>query len=328
MLRWPGFTPVTDLAAWERLVHRDTARGSGRQDTVGFRLFDGTGLLQHRDGQWTVLGRPPVVERMPDGLFVGRSRWARAQGDALAEHLRRPGAPVPARWSASDSSTWAARLMRRMLPDLRAPLETAGSAPAATALAAATTYLRNWDHTYDRASIGATVFDAWMRAYRQEIGPEAALGDSVYFAGHRRRLALRRATQRLVQAFGPDPQQWRWEQANRRRLAFPVWAADSLVNADLSTTASTRYAPIVRAGQGHPSVLAGGTGLVDTTRPAPAAWAGWGTTRPSADRPVQVRRFRPNVDAFFGRYLTGEGRPAPVPVGAGDGTTTRLVSPR
>ena len=57
---------------------------------------------------------------------------------------------------------------------------------------------------------------------------------------------------------GPDVREWRWDRVVSDRRYFPVWSADSLVNASLQDLHTTRYAPLRRTGHGHPSALVGG----------------------------------------------------------------------
>lgn len=328
-VQWPGFQPVTDATAWQALATDDPAP---------FELLDGRGLHASAHDDLQVLGTPPVVERFEAGILIGQDDWARAQAQSLRAHRSAAAPPALAALSADDSSTWAAE----RLSDLRPLLHMVE--PSDTRLREALTYLRNWNFIYDQASIGASVFDAWMRAHRAETDslpqapnhdllpvPEdsAALvrqADSLRLDSlqHARLLhhTLEQAVASLTDDFGPDPRRWRWERVNTTPRYFPVWSADSLIDRELRNLPATRYAPIDRPGRGHPSALAGGTSLLDTLPQAPMAWEGWTTadTAPS----FTVRRHRFRTDVFLGRHTAPDWRPAPFPLRADDapaGTT-------
>lgn len=317
-VRWPGLRPVTDAAAWLALATNEPAP---------FQLFDGHGLHATSDGARRVLGRPPVVERFDGGVLVGQSDWARMQAHSLHAQLSSAPSAAPAALSAHDSSAWAADRLSDVLPLLR-------MTPPDARLQEAVTYLRNWDHTYDRASIGASIFEAWMRAYRTAtdslphalahdrlVPPEDSVAylqwadslrlDSLAHANHLQR-TLQQAVDTLATTYGPDPRRWRWERVGATRRHFPVWSADSLVDRDLHGLSTTRYAPLERPGRGHPSVLAGGISLLDRPPPAAAAWEGWTTSDTAAV--FTVRRDRVRTDAFLGRHTAPDRRPAPFPL--------------
>lgn len=312
-VRWPGFSRTTDLGAWLR--RGQVAAGP---DTAGFTLFAADGLRTTADGDWTVLGAPPTVVTGPSAVLVGRSPWARSQAQALLHRVRTADTLAIAEWSASDSSAWAGGLLPHLEASLRA-------SPTGGGLGNEATYLRNWDGHYDAQSIGAPLFDEWMRAYRADLGHVPTLADtSVYFGAYRQRQAFQRALRALTGRLGPDARLWRWEQRVTDRRYFPVWSADSLVHAPLRDLQSTRYAPLKRRGQGHPSALSGGPSLVDPlpVGPAPDTWAGW--MRPGG--PVTVRRHRYDPSRFFARSRLNAERPPPRRLTATEqGASTLLV---
>jgi len=315
VVEWPGLRAETDLGTWLRLAGLSSppdAENSAAADTKPlldsgdeFRLFDGVGLVVEASGASRILGQPPVVEPLPNGVLIGRTRWVRFQAEALRERLQSPQPIRPAVWSASDSSLWAARA----LPVFSSALPTPDSTQPR--VRDAVTYLRNWNHVYDRASIGATLFDQWMRAYRKEIGRLPTADDSTYFAGYFRRRALVRAVDSLEASQGQDLRQWRWERVAPDRRYFPVFSADSLIEQSVASVARTRFAPLDRPGRGHPSALSGGPALVDPVRlgPSPSAWEAWTDPR---RRRLTVRRLQFDPAEFLARPLTEGQRSAPV----------------
>lgn len=321
VVRWPGFQDWSDVPAWLSQAHLEAASAPSESSPPSFRLMDGAGLIVDSTGDWTVQGPPPVVERSPNAVLVGRSSWARHQAEALRAHQPAPSVD-PAGWSASDSSTWAAALLPRLLPDL-APLS--GEGPI---LDDALPYLRNWNYVYESPSIGAVLFEQWMRAYRNEIGRVPTIPDTTPLATPRRRETFRRAVDTLAAQYGRDVRRWRWERVAPDRRYFPVWSADSLVSADLRGLRTTQFAPLDRPGRGHPSTLAGGATLMDPLPlgPAPTHWDGWMRSgRPT----LTVRRLRFDPSAFFARSLLPDERPASISVSGADVTsTTHLVPAR
>lgn len=317
LLNWPGLRAHSDLPRW--LATADLTNPSG-DDPADFQLFEGDGLIVDDANDWYVQGRPPVVVRHPQSVLIGRSSWVTHQAEGLRAETR--GGPLaPGHWSTSDSSSWAASLLPTVLPAL-APIGARDSIAVE-----ARSYLRNWNAVYDPASIGAVVFEQWMRAYRNEIGRLPDGTDAAYFAGPRRRRTFHRAVDTLTRRYGADVRRWRWERVASERRFYPVWAADSLVARDLSGMSTTRYAPLDRPGRGHASSLSGGPALVDALPlgPAPTRWDGWMYGGPGT---LSARRLRFDPSAFFGRSLLPQDRPAPVSVEDAPVTqTTRLVPP-
>jgi len=319
VLRWPGLSAKSDLSAWLRRA----GLTSTRPDTVSFKLFEADGLRISPSGNWKVTGTPSVIVRDSANkqILIGQSNWIRQQDRSLQAY-HRPDSPLrPGRWSTSDSSAWAARLMPSLQPALDRLSRTH---PQFRDVA---NYLRNWDHVYDPSSIGATLFDQWMRAYRSEIGHVPAVADtSVYFATYRQHRALLRTLDTLQNRFGPDVRQWRWERAVSDRRYFPVWAADSLVAASLQDLRTTQYAPLERRGRGHPSALSGGPSLIDPVplAPSPTMWEGW--TRPD-DSSLFTRRPRYDPAALFARSRIRRTRPSPLRLSPDSAAYTTTLVP-
>lgn len=313
---WPGLQPLSDATAWLAL---------SRGETGSFRMLNGHGLQLRPNSPWTVLGDPPVVTRFDDGILVGQTVWAASQARSLSDRLAEPQRLSVEALSSSDSSTWAARGTRSAMPFLLT------ATPGDSLVREATAYLRNWDHAYDRASIGASVFETWLRTHRAAtdslpfIPPRAPLTppddslalvqwtDSLRADSLRRGEALQatlaQAVQSLSDQYGTDLRRWRWERVNATQRYAPVWSADSIITRNLRGLSETRYAPIERPGRGHPSTLSGGASLLDAAPRPTAAWEGWTTLAP--DAPFMVRRPQVRTDVFLGRYTAPDRRPPP-----------------
>ncbi len=292
-LRWPGLSAGTDFEAWQAL--RSGALPS-------FRLLRGDGLRLTRGGTWSVLGTPPVVETLPAGVFVGSTRWSRFAAELL--RTQEPDRVAVRTWIADAYSTWAAQTAPPLVGAVGIP------SSAAPPLRDALTYLRNWDFAYDRASIGASIFDTWMTLYRQHTGglPAPAALDSTRLPLLKR--TLEDAVDSLTQAFGSNLSQWRWELVQPDRRSFPVWSVGQAGVFDPAVQDLDRFAPLSLPGSGHPSTLAWGTSPVQAALPAPSSWEGWVRTDVWSDLMVRRRRLNPEVP--FGRYLLSDRPPEPL----------------
>lgn len=320
VLDWPGLSTRSDVSAWTHLLPFQGASAETAPETASFHLFRNEGLEVDSSGRWRVRGHPPIVEDHPESGYVllGRSSWAQHQARSL-DALQQTSSPNGDRWSASDSSTWAASLLPELLPDVAV---YSSVSPYAEALS----YLQNWDYEYEASSIGAAVFDHWMQVYRHEIGHIPSAPDTTYLAAPRRRNTFRRAIDTLVARYGSDVRRWRWERIAPDQRYFPMWAADSLVAADLEGLSTTRYAPLDRPGRGHASTLAGGPSLVNSPPlgPAPSAWEGW---MRSGQQSLTVRRLRFDPTGFFARPLMSVERPPPLPLDQTQTTRTTSLVP-
>lgn len=318
VLQWPGLGPTTDISAWLRRA----GFNSTPQEQRPFSLFEGDGLRISESGRWSVLGTPSVIERDPTGsmVLVGQSPWARHQARAL-EALRRDNKPpAVGKLSSSDSSAWAASILSQFDGALDSVAQTRSR------LADATTYVRNWDHRYSAKSIGATVFDQWMRNYRSDVGHVPTVADtSTFFASYRTQRALLRAVDTLTYKLGDDVRRWRWDRIVSDRRYFPMWSADSLINQDLEALRTTRYAPIQRSAQGHPSVVGGGPSLVAPPHlgHAPTRWTGW----LGAQRPLTVRRHHFDPTVTFARSSLLRAQPSPTTPFSGSAAHTTTLTP-
>ncbi len=275
LLRWIGLTPVSDLPAWLALLADSIAT---------FRLLSGDGLLLTDEG-YQLLGQPPLVEPLGEGVLIGQTDWHRWVAQRLRTLPPSPTLPDDA------VSTWAQEQLATLLP----VLDTLAVADSLTR--EAYTLLRNWNASYDAASIGATIFDSWLFRYVQRGGTLAlqTLPDSLQISyAHLLRATFQEAVDTLAHRLGPDLNLWRWERAHPRRLAFPVWSHLT------ELPAASRYAPLILPGEGHPSTIQWGYSPLLQERPAPAFWEGW--TIAPGPASFYVRRLWPEVDRFLARY--------------------------
>jgi len=236
--------------------------------------------------------------------MIGVSEWLPQQAAAL-QVLSRSVQRRPAVWARHDSSAWAGAQLQRRLPALAPFADTS----VAEECRDAHTYLHNWNLRFHASSIGATIFEQWMRQGPLPILPDstarvasAAFADSTARTQQRLRTTFRTAVRSLQQAYGPQLQQWRWERMLPGNCFFPVWSADSLVVHDLSDIATTHFAPVPCRRMGHPSAPSGGTSRLDPTWPAPSpsAWMGW--TNGARSR-LTVERIRFSPSQFLARSL-------------------------
>ncbi len=276
LLRWAGLTPVSDVPAWLALL-------SDRVPT--FRLFEGEGIRLTAEGRWHLLGHPPVVEPLNDGVLIGQTRWHQW----IAHRLR--DLPLPPAFPDDAHSSWAHQQLATLLPVLD-PLRFTD-----TLSHEAYTLLRNWDATYNAASLGATIFDYWISRYLESGGmlpfppsPDPLQPHYVQAL----QAAFKAAVDTLAHRLGPDLNLWRWERAHPRRLAFPVWSHLAHL------PAAARYAPLLLPGSGHPSTLSWGGSPLLRERPAPALWEGWTTL--SDTTVFSVRRLWLEINQFMARY--------------------------
>ncbi|MEM6337265.1 MAG: penicillin acylase family protein, partial [Bacteroidota bacterium] len=172
------------------------------------------------------------------------------------------------------AAEWAPRLVAPLLPS-RQP-DRPGSVQEAV------TYLSNWDHRYDRASIGASIFDAWLEAFVQDQGayplPDSLFADSLRTVRSAALLerTLRASVAELSRQYGTDQSSWRWENVQPNDRLYPVWS-DSTLLYGTSSLSETKYAPLDVPAPGHASTLARHPSLANRL-PAPSSFTFWGRT--------------------------------------------------
>ena len=291
-IAWSGFDPVGESAGWMRLWSADADGGS-------FAPFSGEGLTVDRAGTVATLGAPDEQVQWPEGRFVGNGRWAARSIGRVSDVLTQEGRPEPRAVFEDRYSPWSdsvsSRLVRVVGPEVLRP------GPVQEAF----TYLRNWDGSYASASIGASIFDTWLAAFRSRRGRLPAVGAvdtaEARISWYR---ALEGAADSLARRFGRDPSLWRWEQVQPNRRIFPAFSDSTYLPDRLHSIVSGRYAPLEPSGFGHPTALNWGGSSVLGPRSAPATWT-YAIGGTSWNR--SLHRGRPaRVDRFLGRYLTGE----------------------
>ncbi len=284
-LFWAGLEPGTDLSAWRRLP--------AWTDST-FALFDGAGIQMAPNGGWTLHGSPAHQITSGPITLVGDTPWT----PFLARHLdaltRLPdGADRFAGWNEDCYSEWAADLAPRFL-------EALGRSDSLSAIDRdALTYLRNWDFTYARASIGASIFDAWLDNLngRRLTLPEAFTtlppDDTLL-------VAFKRAVAHLTDTLSIDLSTWRLENYHPITYSYPAWSFVSTVDADGLRLSETRFAPLQLPGRGHPSTLCWGSFNTGDGFQSSASWDAW-TYTPTNDT-LYTRRRALDASGFLGRY--------------------------
>ncbi|MEM9666280.1 MAG: penicillin acylase family protein [Bacteroidota bacterium] len=306
-LRWRGLRPGTDLRAWAALAAGATAGGAP------FNLLDGHGLVVEAQGARQVQGRPQTLRPGGEVTLVSVSPWAPLVAEQVATAADRPSLAMPD--PADTYSPWAARTAPRLLA-LLDTLATFATPPADPLRDELLTYLRNWNHRYDPASIGATVFDAWAIEHAQRLRlPVHTLADEATRLGlpldaeapdslvaarqaalHALEADLLRAAAALTQQHGSDLRQWRWERVHATSYRFPLWTSPLARTEAVSRLAKARYEAVQVPGRGHVSALYGSSTPARTGSTTPVTWETW--LRPGQPAFwVRTRAFTHTADA-------------------------------
>ena len=289
VLTWPGLTLGSDAAAWNALL-------TGQAGEFG--MFSGPQLLLSPDGDWQVIGSPLIRTVAPNGILIGQ--------DPSAGWI---GAPDP---SWQDALSWTrdtySAVASESLPGM---LRTLGGArrPPPSALSPVLTYLVNWDYEYTRSSVGASVYDAWMR----ELELHAPLGNQ---DADELLASLERAADSLAAQHGTDADLWRWEDVQPEVRYFPIAQVPAAQD-------MPRFQPLEWPGQGHAS----------TSRWAPrddpaglntsAAIESWHTIPFNGS--YHVRRRPHPVMGFIARHASDSPDPAVLVLPTGPVRITTLV---
>lgn len=255
---WRGLDAITDAKAWFDLVE-------GRQPT--FDLIDGTGTLVLDVESRTLIGAGS--DRLNRGVAFSNSDWKRFAFERLDSVMATSPAFQPRIWFSDSYSGWAAR----SVPPLVAAADTSWTG----SLREAVTYLRNWDYTFDRSSIAASIFISWAQGMRDTHGSwslpddvlseESASPDMDVSDPNLRAARLRDTVERMLMEYGPDLSMWRWERVNASAKHYPILGSRK--------GASRRFTPMTVPGRGHPSTPEWGPPAIrDRLKPS-HLWEGW-----------------------------------------------------
>lgn len=310
MLDWHGIDAGSDAVAFADLL---------RGGTSSFSLFRGGAIMVGAGGNVAVSGSDHASASVAGATVVGHPTWVGPLAERLSV-LQTMADSVGMDAMMDDvHSAWA----ESMLPTM---VRAASSIPdPPPAVRDALTYLRNWNHEYDGANIAASIFDAWVRAYRDSTGalPIESADDSLFTERYLRYQLLAGVVDSMTQRYGPEMSQWRWERTRPDRRYVPGFPPDG----DWHITTNRRYDPLDLAGRGHPSTIQFGTTPLDDMPAGGGAWEAW-APRSSLDS-LTVRRRRMDVSSFRGRYMIPEGSPPLMNLGASPPErTTVLLPPR
>ena len=145
----------------------------------------------------------------------------------------------------------------------------------------ALTYLRNWDYSYNKSSIGATIFESWLRA----------MPDSVYQQVTSRQLSSsnplparlwQQSVDTLVSTYGPDLSKWRLEITNPVYRWYPAWISHPNLRHPETDLAKTVFSPLNFPGKGHAATLCWGSFTSNDGLTVSARWDSWAVTSSSS----------------------------------------------
>ncbi len=263
-LEWHGLAPISDWPSWRSRMLESAGLSNGAEPP--FRLINGVGLSVNAAGDKTVEARPVVSERgASSSVFVAIHPIGRYAAQRFREQI---AAHEYTTLPNDVTSVWAETNLHKALAALRP------DSVYSPAVREAIDYLRNWDFRYNLASIGATVFDAWMGAFTDYNDPFPVIeipGDSLgrVMTTIRLESALSRTVDSLTSVAGPDPARWRLESFRTSERYFPVWSFAPLAN-ELPSVDPLRYAPLSVQQPGHPTTIAWESGLFDYPFSSPA----------------------------------------------------------
>ncbi|MBT8400674.1 MAG: penicillin acylase family protein, partial [Rhodothermia bacterium] len=310
LVSWNGLSALTDARNWLQIV---------TQDPGTFGLFKGGGVIMS-NGVPSFLGDGVYTARSESFATIAESPWNKHFTRRLDSLTAQSSGFLPREWFNDTYSLWAAEttpVLLSMTDSLKGPL-----------VVDAVAYLRNWDYSYDRASIAASIFNVWAEVFYELEGrwPGIASRDAgSNQPGTPNRGAewadyLEFAVARLATDFGSDMSTWRWERVHAGRLRFPVLGDRE--------PSSARFVPTVVSGIGHPSTPAWGPPAVYARLKPHGFWEGWTVTDTAAG--WIARRIVPDTDATFRGSSASIDVRRPVAIGdvhAGIGHTTTLRAP-
>ena len=285
VLFWPGLEKGTDLQAFLNLL-------SGAPPS--FNLLDGNGLLT-KDATWTLLGSPPEVHSFHDGLLIGASEWTYYQASRINQILQAPIPASPDHWPKDCVNTWADEKARFLVNDYllrRSP-------PLKPSYKDALTYLRNWDYAYDKSSIGATIFESWLRTLPDSLYQQV-VSQTLSPANPLPAKLWHQSVDTLVSKYGRDLSKWRLEDTNPIYRWYPAWFTHPHLEHPDIHLANTVFYPLNFPGQGDAATLCWGSFTSDQGLTVSARWDSWSVTSPISYS--YFWRTHPVPRSLLGRY--------------------------
>lgn len=237
VLYWKGLEPDTDLKSFIQLLN-----GSA----IPFELFDGQGLLAEENVN-RILGSPDTTYAIKEGILIGKSPWMPYIAAHLDSLLNVDGqAVMPDIWYTDCYSRWAADQTKDLLVRLQPNLSYNDQI-----YEEGLTYLRNWDFSYSKSSIGASIFEFWFT----QIGNSDADNET---SEAKLAASFTDTIDRLARTFGNDISQWRLEITRPGYRHFAARSSDTTRATSDNPLSQTRYDPLSFPGKGHPSALCWG----------------------------------------------------------------------
>lgn len=270
-LAWPGLSKGTDWPEWAGLFQGKTPdpallRGGGFV-VEGARVTELDGLAGRTPLQGGILRAAPVwVPYLAERLDTLRASQGAASFDP--------------EWLADARSAWAARVAAPLLARLDSTVAPSTQEQEARA------YLQNWTFTYDRASIAATIFEAWLRSLLPvRTDPPGLQVQSIPL--DTLQATFSRTIEALTREFGSDESTWRWETSQHRPLSRPGLPVDDAGSE-----------PLRIQGAGHPSTLAWGPVSAGASPPPTDAWEAWSASNTAV---LSFRSTHPPDEDFVDR---------------------------
>ena len=239
VLRWQGLMPSSDADAWvnqfdarafklwsgDAITFDKTGNSSSSTRTQAFPSAFGNRIRVSGDSRWTPFLRSRLV------ALTSEPEWA---DENLTRDVR---------------SSWAEQMTQILLSSIDT------TSMASPYVSPALSYLRNWDFTYSKSSIAASILDEWaVNMIRSgldiiNLNPDSVSKATGYFVD---------ALSTLAGRFGSEMSDWRWETVNSHEYGYPGWsyiAADTLRRTETYRHILARKHSVPTLSGGHPSTL-------------------------------------------------------------------------
>jgi hypothetical protein len=302
VLSWAGLGETADATGWSGLL-------DGR--LPAFSIIREEGLIIDSTGTPHVVGSPRTAFSHASGVRLVTNSES---GEALVSRLRLIIAgqtDVQSDWDLlHDTYSEAASGWNDVF------LAGADSFGIASAVeSGAVEYLRNWDHSYRGSSIAASILEN-ARAFLPPAPPDS-LRVETYGA------ALTASVESLVERFGSDMREWRWETVQELAIYFPGWSAPLEDDDHRVRQFKNEFLPVSVASRGHPTTLAWGPTVGRSWRPAGAAWEGLFGHAPGSE--FEFERPIVSYSTFLGRFLAESRTPVDVRTDVTDAAERRTL---